>query len=458
MRRFFILAGCLSALALAACGGDSSLPVATGKGTIRAINAIESAPEFAFLIEERGIGAVAFKQATAPANYDDLGYTFNFDVQFFGDTQRTRIASQQLDVVANRDYTFVIGGSLAAPTVTLWEDDRREWGETETATEFRFAHLAVSEDPVDVYLAAPGIDPVNGNEIGTLAYGEVLPSIEMPAGEFVVTVTGAGDDMDILFSSNSFTSAAATSVLITLFDGDDNDVSDYALLSYNTTSGGTAAFRDSRLNPTMRFIHASKTLGAVDIYTEDLETLPAPLISNHLFKDVTGDIPVDLQSMPLAYTTATDISMIHVQQTLTLNPGLRWDMLLFGGDGNPQILTSRIDRRSIETVVRMSFVQLAANHELTDIYVVNRDTDISDELVFPSFIGIPVNGAAIATQLLAGNYDLYLTTGGEKTVVAGPFQLDVALGDIVQLIAYDVDDTAFAEIVSIPLPSPAPPP
>jgi len=55
---------------------------------------------------------------------------------------------------------------------------------------------------------------------------------------------------------------------------------------------------------------------------------------------------------------------------------------------------------------------------------------------------------------------LYLTTSGEKTKISGPdpFELDVALGDIVNLIAYDVDDTALAEIIAIPPPAPAPPP
>ncbi len=458
MRRFLILAGCLSALALSACSGDSSFPEATGKGSIRAINAIETSPEFVFLIEEQGLGSVAYKQASSSASWDDLSYTFNFDVFFFGDTTRTRVASVDLDVVADKDYTFVISGAVAAPTITLWEIDQRAWGETETATEFRFAHLAVSEDPVDVYLAAPGIDPVDGDEIGTLAYGEVLPTMEMPAGEFVVTITRAGDEMDILFLSNSFTSAAATSLLITLFDGDANDVADLALHSFNTTSGGTAAFRDSRLNATMRFFHASKDQDLVDIYIEDLTTMPAPFIDDHAFRDVTDDIDVPTGVLPLAYTTPLDTMTIYFQNELAINPGLHWNIFFFGPAGSPQVVVSRTDRRSVETVAKVTLLQTASNHETTDLYVVDRGIDISAEDVLPSIIGIVVNGAALSTPLEAGSYDFYLTTSGEKTEVAGPFELDVVLGDVVQLIAYDVDNTAFAEIVAIPPPAPAPPP
>ena len=458
MRRFLLLAGCLSVLALTACSGDSSLPEATGKGSLRAINAIETSPEFVFLIEERRIDSVGYKQASSSASWDDLSYTFSFDVLFFGDTTRTRVASMDLDVVANKDYTFVISGAVAAPTITLWEGDQREWAEGATETEFRFGHLATTEDSVDVYLAAPGVAPVDGAEIGSLAFGEVLPAIDMTAGEYVVTVTAAGDETDILFLSNSFITAAATSLLVSIFDGDANDVSSLAVHAFNTTSGGTAPLTDSRSMPTIRFFHASKDQDLVDIYIEDLTTMPAPFIDDHAFRDVTDDIEVPTGILPLAYTTPLDTMTIYFQNELTINPGLRWDMFFFGPAGSPQVIVSRADRRSIETIAKVSLLQAASNHETTDLYIVDRGVDISTEDVLPSIIGIVVNGIALSTPRGAGSYDYYLTTRGEKTVVAGPFELDVVLGDVVQLIAYDVDDTAFAEIVAIPPPAPAPPP
>jgi hypothetical protein len=342
----------------------------------------------------------------------------------------------------------------------LWESDLREWGEAETATEFRIAHLAAAKNPVDVYLAAPGIAPVAGEEVGTLAFGEVLPVFERPAGEFIVTVTTAGDENDVLFSSNSFTTEAATSLLFSVFDGDASEVAPLAVLSFNTTSGGTALLYDSRLSPTIRFFHASKdpAVDLVDIYAEDLlaTPAPAPLIAGHAFEDITGDITVPTGTLPIAYTTANDIMAIHVQEELNPAPGLRWNLYFVGEPGDPQIILGRADRRSVETVVRLSLLQTAANHELLDLYIVDRDEDITPETVLPAGVGISPTGLPINTTLLAGSYDLYLTTSGEKTVVDGPFQLDVELGDIVDLIVYDVDDTAFAKIVEIPPVTPLP--
>ncbi|MDH3552622.1 MAG: hypothetical protein OER22_08415, partial [Gammaproteobacteria bacterium] len=64
MKRYLIPAVCMAAVCLGACSNESKLPVATGKGNIRAINAIPSAPAFSFLIEERLIGSVDYRAST----------------------------------------------------------------------------------------------------------------------------------------------------------------------------------------------------------------------------------------------------------------------------------------------------------------------------------------------------------------------------------------------------------
>jgi hypothetical protein len=65
-------------------------------------------------------------------------------------------------------------------------------------------------------------------------------------------------------------------------------------------------------------------------------------------------------------------------------------------------------------------------------------------------VGLTAGLDPIRSQFVAGSFDLYLTETGEKTVVVGPIQLDVALGDVVTAIVYDTVDTSTAEIVIIP--------
>ena len=144
MRKTFLLLGCLATVVLAGCTSESSRPVATGKGALRAIGAIKTSPTINFLIEERRIGNVDFKDSSNVASYDDLEYIFNFETILAGDLIATRVASQPLDVVKDTEYTFLISGALAAPDITVWELPQRDWNGSETVFEMRVANTADS--------------------------------------------------------------------------------------------------------------------------------------------------------------------------------------------------------------------------------------------------------------------------------------------------------------------------
>ena len=137
MKRIAILLPLALALLLSACGGESSLPKATGKASVRAINAMSGSAELVFLIEERTIGNLTYRSATAISSWDDLDYTFNFDAFFAGDTQLTRIASQYIDFVADQEYTLVISGTLGSPSLAVWESAKRQFAAGDTGQPIR---------------------------------------------------------------------------------------------------------------------------------------------------------------------------------------------------------------------------------------------------------------------------------------------------------------------------------
>ena len=116
-----LLPALAAAFVLGACGDGTSLPTATGKANIRAINAIKTSPEVGFLIEERILGSIDFRQISSLNEYDDLDYNFNFEVFFLGDATSTRIATQYIDVVADMDYILLLSGTLSNATITVWE-------------------------------------------------------------------------------------------------------------------------------------------------------------------------------------------------------------------------------------------------------------------------------------------------------------------------------------------------
>ena len=446
MKRSLLIIAALGAALIAGCGGESALPEATGKGTVRAINTIASSPEIAFLIEERQIGSANYKSATAAQEFDDLDYTFNFEVQF--PTGRQRVANQFLDVVADRDYVFVISGALASPTITLLEAERRIFGETETVFEVRFGHFGTTLGDVDVYFADPGTTPMLGQQIATLSPRDSTEPVDYPEGEYELIYTVAGDPATVLFTSDTLTPTVRTAFAIGIFDADENELGQVSVRFFSEGSG-TLFIPDVNAVPTVRFHHATMALATADIYNDDPAMFP-PIVMNHAFRDVTGDIPVLDGTNSLTYTAAGDTAVILFENDLIPSTSGRISYYIVGETDNLGAISTIADRRPVETLVKFSFLHAAYNHTLIDFYIVEADGDIAD--VIPSLFGVPPGTAPLTSNLRAGSFDLYMTVSGEKTVITGPVRMDVALGDIVDVIAYDNVDPAIADLVFIPLP------
>ncbi len=461
MKRYLLLAVCLAAVSLGACGKESTLPEATGKASVRAINAIPTSPSYSFLIEERFIGAADYKTVTVPARYDDLDYVFNFDVVLPGDPGEgpavARVASQALDVQADKDYTFVISGATAAPVITIWEGDEREWIGGETVFEARFGHTAASLGEIDVYFLDPAVPAAQGSELGTIAFGEFVPATDLEAGSYVLTITPAGDDTTILFQSHPITLLAQTQILISVFNGDANDLSPLAARAFNLTSGGAATLVDSSSQPTVRFFHASMNFATADIYVDDPLTAP-PLVEDHAFGDITGDLEVAAGIRPLTYTTANSVGSILIEAERTIGAGTRTHLYVVRNETGDDFLVDYFpDRRSIETLARLSIVNTATSHPAPDVYIVDRVLPIGDirELSgdeIPDIPGLPLGADPLQFPFGEGSFDIFVTVRLEKIVLAGPIPIDTALGDVVDMIIYENVDPNVVDVVFIPAP------
>ena len=453
MRRFLLLSGCLAALLISACTSGSKFPDPTGKGSIQAINAISTSPTISFFIEERSLGNLDFKAASTKTQFDDFEYTFNFDALLAGESEPTRLASQLLQVVKDMGYTFVISGDLATPTITVWEKPERVFVDGDTVFETAFGHMSPALGNVDIFFDDPAIVPAAGNEIGTLAPGERLPPVDLQAGDYVLTITTAGLPGEVRFASDVLTLPAASTLLFMIFDRDANDrgpVDDRGLVSVRAFNEGTGAvinIPEPFFPPTIRFLHASQDLGAVDIYVDDPLT-PPPLVGGQDYLGISAEKLVPVGALPITYTAFGNIGTILVDDTISMTTGVRVDYYVLGDAASPVSLPTVPNRRSVETLARFTVVYTETNHDALDLYIVEAAADIADSSA--RFTGLTAGLSPLPTQLPEGSYDVYLTVTGEKTVVAGPLQVDLLLGDVVTAIVYDAVNTATADIVVIP--------
>jgi hypothetical protein len=358
-----------------------------------------------------------------------------------------RVASVPLKVEKDREYTFVITGDSLAPTIILWDDVIREWGETETVFQMRFAHTAESLGPVDVYFAAPGTPPVAGQEAGTLSFGELSPATDYTVGDYEYIVTTAGNPGDILFTSSTIAPPAAAGLTITVFDSTANNPGPLAVRAL-TDSGAMSNLGDVNVSPTIRFIHASASLETADVYVDDM--LTEQILANHAFRDVSADLDIEAGAIPLTYTAAGNTGAILLEGTASIFADTRSQIYVVGEAGTESVFQQIVDRRTVETQVRFTLTHAAFNHPNVDFYIVEAGADIEDEI--PRFFNLQPGQLPASTNIDDGDLEMYVTTTGEKTIIEGPIAITTAFGDVLEFITYDNVDPATLDLVLIPLP------
>jgi len=434
----------VAVLAAALLGGcaETSLPEATGKGTINMINAMSASPAVGFLIEERVLGSVPYKSAHGAQAFDDLTYNFNFEYLVPGVTGPIRTATVSLDVIADNEHTFVLTGSVTAPDVTVWERPQRVWDGTETVFEAGIAHLSPALGDVDVYFATTGTTPVLGEERAKLSFGERMPEIDLENGEYEFIITVRDDPATILYQSGPVTYLARISYTQAIFDADASITGNISVRSISTL-GLSSELPDVNSMPTLRTVHAAFGTENIDIYRDNDFT--APIFSNLGFGETTGDLPVPAGTVDYTYTAVGNPGVIIDEESQVVSAGRRISTFLTGLPGTDLLRIILIDdRRSIETHAKLRLVHAAANFETLDLYFVDAGTDITD--INPTFSGMTFGFASDFGPQAAGSYDFILTVPGEKVLIATPLQLDLVDGDVVEALILDTVDPAIVEV------------
>jgi len=447
MKRIFLLLTCIGALLLSACGSDSNLPTPTGKGAIRAINAIPGSPQITFLIEETSIGIVRYKNSSNPVTYDDFSYSFNFDIRYPGDALPTRVATETLKVEKDREHIFLVTGDIVAPTITIWNGDIREFNEADTVFEARFSHGSASLGDIDVYFDEAGTVLGTNGPVATLAFGEIGEAADYEQGPYVMTVTAAGDLDTVLYTSSETDLLPQFAHVITVFDGDRNNTAPVAVRSM-TSVGNPLLMPDANYPPETRFIHSAYTLETVDIYDDDL--LTNLFVEDLPFKVATPYLETTLESERYYITPAdSQATVLFEYGTVPQNPGSFTHIYLLGDTDEWGARRITPDRSTSSISARLRIYHAALNNVLFNVYLKDRGVPLSEDdqplllVTYPGLTGI--------VEFTEGSYDIYLTEQGNKTEISAPYQIDVALGDFVDLVAVDTVDPAVVELIDVPV-------
>ena len=447
MKRILLLLACFTTLA--ACGSDSSLPNPTGKGAVRMINAIPGSPEIRFLIEERQISSAGYKVSTAPVEYDDFSYRFNFEIALPGESTLTRTGSRTITVENGGDHIFVLSGDLLSPDITVWDGDIRTFDAADTVLEARFAHGSATLGDIDVYFDPAGTVPGTNPPAATLAFGEIADPIDYEAGEYVLTVTAASDVNTVHFTAQAVDLLAQFAHVITVFDGDANDTGRAAVRSM-TSVGNPLEFQDVSAPPSVRFIHASYETQAVDIYDDELLT---NLVAENIpFRGTSVDLDTTTDARTYYFTPAGSTAQVLFQQEFLAVPAATYSHFYIVGTADNQIVTGETpDRAPNSTSAKLTIFNGSTNYEFVDLFLVERGAEVTSGTL-PTLVGIGFANLSPAVELLEGSYDIYLGDSRTRDVISPALPVDLANGDVLDLIAVDTVDPAVLEAVDISLP------
>ena len=430
--RFFAV---LAVAGIALGCAESQRPEASGKGTIRGIHAAPTVADVNFLIEERSLGTLSYKNSTTAQPFDDLAYNFHFDSRTPGQTSPTRLVTQSLEVVPDMDYVFVLTGTLASPSVLLWEAAGRQWEGTETTFEVSAGHLSPGLGDIDIYFAESATAPAAGSARGTLAFGERLPPFDVESGVYRLTVTEAGNPAAVLFRSMPRDHNERTSTLFTVQDADPSITSNLSVRRYDQ-NGNSAEVGDTSFPPTRRFFNAALDSGSMDIYVGD--DFATPIVSNLAFGTVSGDVEVPPGESGYTYTAAGNPGAILAEDEDTVAANTRGTNFVIGEPDELEVAVFPDDRRPITSFSKVRIVQASIGFEQVDVYLLPPETDIAD--TSPNLPRLATGNSSNYVHLEPGSYAITVTKTGEKTVLAGPLALSLGSGDIVESVILDTAD------------------
>jgi hypothetical protein len=437
-------------LALTACSSSNNGAEVTGKGSIQGLHAMPEVGTVSFLIEETLLTTLDYKDASGISQYDDIEYTFRYEILLPGDDEATELTSTTLTVDSEQEYLFVLTGTLDAPELILWEQFGRDWDQelddaeedetTVTVAEISFGHLWNTSENFDIYVETPGTSPLATTPKATIEYSNRTSAVEIEAGEYQIVITPPGDPSTIVFASDPIDIPAATSNLLVLMDDGGTSTAAFTVRWIGSSLG--AELYDRNLQSELTVVHAALGTDSIDALSGG--TTPTVLATDLAYKGTSESSSVDTGELSLNVTPSGNPGVFLAEDAFNIAEGSFNRVYLIGIPGMTQVVLTREDRRRLATHARIQTFQAAARFAFVDIYLVATDIDIS--LINPTFTSLVYGTSTGLINFEPGDYNLVVTEPGTKNIIAGPITVSLAANDIRHVTILDSPSVTAAEI------------
>jgi hypothetical protein len=428
--RYVASCGLLCAALLAGC--DDGRP-APGRVSVQVINAAPGFETLTFRRERdvRNATDLSFKGAQA--------YTYDADTYDFYVTERTlevtdpgRVWTFAPTLEATTNYTFVlteVGGEvqpvvMSAPAAPA------------SSAQFVALHAASGLPALDLYLEAPGVGIAGATPRATFSAQEQVSPRTLPAGDYELFLTPAGNPSQVLLTSVTLTMPAATTSTFVVVA--ENGAST-AQLSVVLLQASPVVLFDRNAPSELRVVN-----GATDQAPRDVAVnaqFSPPLFQGAVLGEPTPYASVPVGTVQIQVTPPGDPGVLELDVPFAAFIGQRSTMLFTGPAGTLVPTFVGDDGRRLNREAKLRLMNAASQFLAIDYVVTFADGDPN---VLPALAQLFPGGASSYLPFAPGEYDLYLYLANTATLLSGPTRISVDAGGIYGILSVDGPDTATA--------------
>jgi hypothetical protein len=336
------------------------------------------------------------------------------------------VIDADLSLDYSTDYTIIAVDNVAGPVRPLVIANPSDELLAPGSFFAQVVHASPSAPPVDVYVTAFNADLTTSSPVNAapLAFEQFTPRLEVPAGDYQLRVTLAGDPATVVYDSGEISLAAGADLLIAALEN--VGLGDSAVQLVALDGAGSATLFDAATPAAAVAVHLSPDAPAVDILADIDATAndeALRLATNIAFTEFCA---IDGIPAPDAYTLSVvanaDNSVVALQFPFaaTVDGAATAIVSGFLSSGTPAItaLPLGVDPRSVITEARLRLTHASPSTGDVDIYLLAAGTDLDDPSVTPNFAAVPFGVDTGVLSIGAGTYDVYVTPAGDKSVRA----------------------------------------
>jgi hypothetical protein len=410
---------------------------------LRALHASPDAPPVN--VRVNGVQALANVDYGVGSGFVNVTESTRVEVEAIIPGGNAVVLDRRLALDFSMDYTVLAVGEVADPIDTLVIST--PGGRAIAAGNLRaqVVHAAPNAPAVDVYVTAPtatlaGSTPIN---VGALAFGDYTGRSEVPAGDYRIRVTAAGNPGAVVYDSGTVALAAGADLLIAAIENTGTGATPIQLVALN--GQGSAPLLDASTPASVVAVHASPDAPAVDLLADVVGTPTNEalgLARNVAFPQVCRIPAVPAPgSYSISVTPAGNPGVVALQFPLQVEKGNELTAVVTGYLGSTPALRPIAlagATRSIVTEARLRVTHASPGTGNVDLYLLPDGADFS--AASASFGAVPFGADTGVLSLAPGTYDVYVTPAGNKSVVAIEVQnLALTGGAVLDVLARDAN-------------------